>query len=159
MKGFIKNESERATYSFKRSTLPGNTISLDEIYVVVGKQSGEKKGLKFVKWLRDNKLTNSAWVLYKEEEVPYFPEDANVSTGRSSKAGGSGVNMKRISEYLEEANRKVLLIIDTPIEQSRSIIDKCNDRPILKKALAVCKMRSRTEAHQRHLLKRIEQVY
>ncbi len=159
MKGFIKNEGERATYSFKRSTLPGNTISLDEVYVVVGKQSGEKKGLKFAKWLQATRLNNSPWVLYKEEEIPYFPENENSPNGGNVKARGAGVNMKRTSEYLEETNRKVILLIETPIEQSRTLIDKCNDRGILKKALAVCKMRSRTEAHQRHLIKRLEQVY
>ncbi len=159
MKGFIKNEGERPTYSFKRSTPPGNTISLDEVYIVVGKQSGEKKGLKFVKWLKENKLVNSFWVIYREEEVLYFPEDADSSNENFPKAKGAGVNMKRTSEYLEEANIKVIKLIETPIEQARPMIDKCNDRGILRKALAVSKMQSRKEAHQRHLIKRLSQVY
>jgi len=159
MKGFIKNEGERATYSFKRSTLPGKTISLDEVYTIVGEKSGEKKGPSFAKWLRDNHLRNGPWVMYKDEASLYFPEEVLFEEKSHKSGGGAGVNMKRTSEYVEEDNRKVLQLIETPIEQARPIIDKCNDRNVLRKALAASKVQSRKEAHQRHLIKRLEQVY
>jgi len=75
MKGFVKNEGDKGIFILQRTLYPGAMLSFDEAYLSVGEKSGKKKGAPFVKWLRDNYLSATQWVFYKEDGIPYFGQE------------------------------------------------------------------------------------
>lgn len=164
MKGFVKNEGDKGSFVLQRSLHSGATLSFDEAYLTVGAKSGKKKGVEFVRWLRDNCLSGEKWVFYKEEGVPYFTEaESEKAEGPSAKldipAKGAGRVMRRHVEPTKGSEITAKTIIEAPHEQARSLIDKCKDKVVLKKALALSRHFSRKEEHMRYLMKRLEQVY
>ena len=159
MKGFVKNESDRTLFILQRAVNPGFSLTFDEAYVVVGKKSGKKKGPTFVNWLRENYFQNPHWAFYKDEGEAYFEEEAIGARPRIVTAQGAGKNLVRRDDAQEDSRALAIKILDSEIVIAKSLIDKCRDRSVLKKALAASKLRAGKEAHMRHLIRRLEQVY
>ena len=159
MKGFVKNESDRTLFVLQRAVNPGFSLTFDEAYVVVGEKSGKKKGPTFVNWLRETYFKNPLWAFYKDEGVVYFEEEALGASARKGTAQGAGKNLIRRDDTQEDSRALALEILDSEIVTAKTLIDKCKDRSVLKKALAASKLRAGKEAHMRHLIRRLEQVY
>jgi hypothetical protein len=159
MKGFIKNESKRTVFVLQRPVNPGFSLTFEEAYEVVGKKSEKKRGSTFVNWLRDNYFQDSIWAFYKEEGVAYFEDESPRKVERTTNAQGAGKNLVRRDDSHEAGSNLALKIIESDITTARTLIDKCKDRSVLKKALAATKVRANKEAHMRHLIRRLEQVY
>ncbi len=159
MKGFVKNESDRTLFVLQRAINPGFSLTFDEAYVVVGKKSGKKKGSTFVNWLRENYFQDPLWAFYKDEGEAYFEEEAIGARPRIVTAQGAGKNLVRRDDAQEDSRALAIKILDSEIVIAKSLIDKCRDRSVLKKALAASKLRAGKEAHMRHLIRRLEQVY
>jgi len=159
MKGYIKNTGDRSLFVLQRTIYPGFSITLDEAYKVVGKKSGKKRGISFVKWLRENYFKNLNWVIYKDAGEEYFFEDNQIKAVRSESARGGGKNLVRRDDARAKEAVTVENIIQSDIVAAKQLIDKCGDRSVLKKALAASKHISKKEAHMRYLIRRLEQVY
>ena len=164
MKGFVRNEGDRGGFILQRRLYPGAQISLDDAYLVVGKKSGKKEGPAFVKWLRENHLSDDRWAFYKEEGVPYFAKkEENAAPAAPAKrvapGKGAGKVMRRKTDNIRKASITAKDIIDPAYEEARVLIEKCSDKLVLKKALALSRHFSHKEQHMRHVLKRLEQVY
>jgi hypothetical protein len=165
MKGFVKNEGTEAFFILQRPVSPGGKVSFEDAYVTVGKKSGKKEGVAFVRWLRDNYFAASNWVFYKEEGVPFFSaEEAKVametSVGPVDPGKGAGKVMRRQAENTAKGTAiTAKSIIEAPYAQAKVLIDKCADKSVLKKALAASRHFSQREDHMRHIMKRLEQIY
>jgi hypothetical protein len=159
MKGFIKNESKKTIFVLQRAVNPGFSLTFDEAYVVVGEKSGKKRGPTFVNWLRDNYFQDSIWAFYKDEGESYFEDESPRKVERVTSAQGAGKNLVRRDDFQEAGGNLALKIIESDIVTARTLIDKCKDRSVLKKALGASKVRANKEAHMRHLIRRLEQVY
>ena len=159
MKGFVKNESDRTLFVLQRSINPGFSLTFDEAYVVVGEKSGKNKGSTFVNWLRETYFHDPLWAFYKDEGEDYFEEEDTGARTRITSAQGAGKNLIRRDDAREDSRALILKILDSEIVTAKTLIDKCRDRSVLKKALAASKLRAGKEAHMRHLIRRLEQVY
>lgn len=159
MKGFVKNESDRTLFILQRNINPGFSLTFEDAYVVVGKKSGKKRGPTFVNWLRETYFQDPRWAFYKDEGEAYFEEGDIVASSRVASSQGAGKNLVRRDDAQEEGRALALKILDSEIVTARTLIDKCKDRSVLKKTLAASKLRSGKEAHMRHLIRRLEQVY
>ncbi len=164
MKGFVRNEGEKGVFTLQRRLSPGTKLSFDDAYLTVGEKSGQKKGPSFVKWLRENCFTDSQWVFYKKEGVPYFTseeisqaEEKPVEVLAPSK--GAGRIMKRKADTTNKGSITPNLIIGAPFSEAQALIEKCSDKKVLKKALTLSQHFSKKDEHMRHLMKRLEQVY
>ena len=51
MKGYIKNIGNKTAFVLQRQVHPGFSIPLEDAYKVVGKKSGKRRGITFVKCL------------------------------------------------------------------------------------------------------------
>ncbi len=164
MKGFVKNEGEKGVFILQRTLYPGALLSFDEAYLSVGGKSGLKNGISFVRWLRDNYLSGAQWVFYKEEGVPYFSQEEMSEIEERpveavAPAKGAGRVMRRHVNDAKGTEITANTIIEQPFTQAKVLIDKCGDRNVLKKALALSQHFSKKEDHMRHLMKRLQQVY
>ena len=164
MKGFVKNEGDKGIFILQRTLYPGAMLSFDEAYLSVGEKSGKKKGAPFVKWLRDNYLSATQWVFYKEDGIPYFGQEElaemiDPPAEVALPAKGAGRVMRRNLNDAKGAAITASTIIEGPYTDAKVLIDKCADRNILKKALALSQHFSKKEEHMRHLMRRLQQVY
>ncbi len=164
MKGFVKNEGKKGIFILQRTLYPGSLLSFDEAYLSVGQKSGRKKGDSFVRWLRDECLSGNQWVFYKEEGVPYFSQEEldeveERPAGAVAPAKGAGRVMRRHINDAKGTEITASTIIEEPYSRAKVLIDKCADRNILKKALALSQHFSKKEEHMRHLMRRLQQVY
>jgi hypothetical protein len=159
MKGFVKNESDRTLFVLQRAINPGFSLTFDEAYVVVGEKSGKNKGSTFVNWLRETYFQDPVWAFYKDEGESYFEEEAIGNRPRTGTARGAGKNLVRRDDARADGRALALKILDSELVTAKALIDKCKDRSVLKKALAASKLRAGKEAHMRHLIRRLEQVY
>jgi hypothetical protein len=161
MKGFVKNESRDAFFVLQRPVPPGGKISLEDAYSVVGERSGKKQEAAFVRWLRDNYFKGSGWAFYREEGVPFFSEEEPVSEVKEAvvPARGAGKVMRRQSRGSKGAEVTPKTIVEAPYDRAKVLIDKCTDRAVLRKALALTRHFSKKEEHMRYLMRRLEQVY
>ena len=164
MKGFVKNEGERGTFILQRTLPPGATLSFEDAYLSVGKKSGKKKGISFVRWLRDNYLSETQWVFYKEEGIPYFvqkklKEIEEKPVEPVAPAKGAGTVMRRKPDGTKGTEITPNTIIEEQFDRAKVLIDKCADKNVLKKALVLSQHFSAKEEHMRHLMRRLQQVY
>jgi len=164
MKGFVKNEGERGVFTLQRRLNPGSTLSFDDAYLTVGEKSGKNKGPSFVKWLRESYLTGDQWVFYKQEGTPYFTSQQIEQVEEKPKeavapARGAGTVMKRKASTVSKSSITPNTIIEASFPEAHDLIEKCADRNILKKALALSQHFSKKDEHMRHLMRRLEQVY
>ena len=154
MRGFIKNEGDRAYFICQRQIPPGGKVEFENLYLSVGKKSGLDEDLEFVKWLRDNVFKRGTWGYYEDVDRPLFAEPAKekpaskkkkkeptakTSSKKGKDARGAGRNLRRDAE--DEASTEVTprAIIEAPYDQARALIEKTKDRAVLKKALALNK--------------------
>ncbi len=180
MKGFIKNETNRAFFKLQRPVPVNGKISFDNAYLTLGEKSKKPLGSSFVKWLRDNTFKDQEeWVFYKEEDVLFFksaPEikekEPKVGKGepevvvsvpkvrkKKSPSKGAGKKLTRKKEAAERMNITPSSIIEASIEEAKSLIEKTKDRAVLKKALSLANHFSKKEEHRRLVQKRLEEVY
>lgn len=158
MEGFVRNEGGRPVFILQRSILPGQKISFEDAYKVVGTKSKKRRGKAFVQWLREKVFADAVWGFYKSDGEKFFAEE--IFATEASKGGkGSGINMSRRSEALQKKEQAVEQIIISPYVIAKELIEKCKEREVLKKALALSKRITGKEAHMRHLIRRLEQVY
>ncbi len=164
MKGFVKNEGEKGVFTLQRRINPGTTLSFEDAYLTVGKKSGKKKGPSFVKWLRESHLTGNQWAFYRQEGAPYFTSE-EVEQGEEkvteavAPARGAGTVMKRKATTVNKSSITPNTIIEADFPEAHDLIEKCADRTVLKKALALSQHFSKKDEHMRHLMRRLEQVY
>ena len=159
MKGYIKNIGNKTAFVLQRQVHPGFSIPLEDAYKVVGKKSGKRRGITFVKWLRESYFNNPNWMIYKEKDEEYFAEDEKTEEVSSKSAQGAGKNLVRRDDDKTKEDVTALKIIESDIISAKQLIDKCTDKSVLRKALTASKHHSGKEAHMRHLIKRLEQVY
>ncbi len=176
MKGFIKNETGTAFFRLQRQLPVNGILSFDNAYLSVGEKSGKNCGITFVKWLKDNYFTEEGWSFYKEEGVPFFKVKEEpvvevthgepavvVSIPKKRKrvypAKGAGKNLTRNKDASETTKITPSAIIEAPVPQAKSLINKTKDRAVLKKALSLSKHFSHKEEHMRLVQKRLEEVY
>ncbi len=93
----------------------------------------------------------------KESAEPIRKEAASITKPKVD-ARGAGRKMRRDGNSLKGVKITPAMIIEANYEEASALIDKCNERPVLKKALALSKHFSGKEAHMRHLIKRVEAV-
>jgi len=176
MKGFVKNETNRSIFKLQRPLPINGILSLDNAYLTVGERSGLKKGVAFAKWLKENYFSADGWNFYKEEGVPFFKEDretavevkkgepevvVSVPKVRKKVTPGKGAGKKftRTKDANERAKVTSGLIVESSIEDAKSLINNTNDRKILKRALSMTNHFSNKEEHRRLVMKRLEEVY
>ena len=164
MKGFVKNEGEKGVFTLQRRLNPGSTLSFDAAYLTVGEKSGMKKGPAFIKWLRETCLTGNQWAFYRKEGLPYFSSEENEQRKeRPSEAvapsRGAGRIMRRKVTEVDKGTITPSVIIEAPFPEANVLIEKCSDKSVLKKALALSQHFSKKDEHMRHLMRRLEQVY
>jgi hypothetical protein len=160
MRGYVQNESNQAYFIVQRQIPPGGKVELTEIYKSVGKQSGLEEdwafydhfGKPFGAKKTAKKKTNEA--LQKETT------SSTTSSKKSKDAAGAGRTLRRDSSAVTKgAKITPATIIDAPYDQARTLIEKCTDKTVLKKSLALTKHFAKKEQHMRHIIKRLEQVY
>ena len=165
MKGFVKNEGKKGAFTLQRRLHPGSTLSFDDAYLTVGAKSGKKEGPAFIKWLRETCLTGNQWGFYKEDGVPYFTKETAKTleikpTPSSTPAKGAGRRMTRKQEGGEKGTAITPnALVEAAFPEAQALIEKCSDKTVLKKALALSQHFSKKDEHMRHLMKRLEQVY
>ena len=160
MKGFIINEGISAQFKLQRQLYPGSRLSFDDAYSVVGKKSGKRKGPTFVKWLKETCLPSPDWVFYKAEGELFFEESEklNVEVVAVKPGKGAGVTMRRKTELSKQASVGASELVEPDYSSAKELIDNCKSKAVLKKALALTRIKSNREQHMRHLMKRLEQV-
>jgi hypothetical protein len=159
MKGFIRNEGERPKFILQRGISPGLSITFEEAYDIVGKKSGKRRGPTFINWLRENHFSAPTWVFYKEEGETYFEGESLQEVASVRPARGAGKTQIRRDDSKEKEDITAQQIINSELVIAKQLIDKCKDRAVLKKALTASRHYSGKEAHMRHLIRRLEQVY
>lgn len=166
MRGFIRNETGQAVFKLQRPLPVRGVLSFDDAYLTLGEKSGKKEGPAFVKWLKENHFQDEGWVFYKEDGVPYFPQDAKEATAevpetappKVAPAKGAGKRLKKNSRPRKK-EITAASIIEAEFPQAKALIEKCNDRGTLKKAETLSNHFANKEEHRRHILRRLEQVY
>lgn len=170
MKGFIRNETDRAIFKLQRPLPINGTLSFENAYLTLGAKSGKKRGVAFVKWLQEHHFADEGWVFYKEEGVPFFPvapEEkkevvSHLERRRSKKitpAGGAGKRLAKKNDRVSNKKATAGLIIDADIELAKGMIESTKDRAILKRALSLSNHFSHREEHRRLIQRRLEEVY
>lgn len=172
MKGYIRNESNEAYFVLQRQIPPGGKVQLDDVYKTVGKKSGLAKGPEFIAWLDESVLTRGTWSFYEADDkllqtktktkkvnTKKKSTSSKTSSNTKSDAKGAGRVLRRDSTNDKGKEITPSTILEAPYEQARSIIEKCADKSVLRKALNGSKHFSGKEKHMRHLMKRLEQVY
>ncbi len=176
MKGFIKNETNKAVFRLQRSIPVNGTVLLENAFLSVGEKSGKKTALSFAKYLKENHFPEEGWVFCKEDGSPLFKEVSKPKTKVGSKepevvvpvpkkrkkvtpGKGAGKKLTRNKEANEVTEITAGAIIDAAIPQAKSLIAKTKDRGILKKALTLSSHFSNKEEHRRLVQRRLEEVY
>lgn len=176
MKGYVKNESNQAYFIVQRQIPPGGKVELIDVYKSVGKQSGLDEGSEFVDWLRTDIFTKGTWGFYDSFDKPFgikkktikkatISKDQNETTSattspkKGKEAVGAGRALRRDVNQAKGVKITPAIIIDASYDQAQSFIEKCTDKSVLKKSLALTKHFANKEKHMRHILKRLEQVY
>jgi hypothetical protein len=173
MKGFIKNETNRAVFKAQHGIPVNGILYFDAAYLALGDKSGKKPGPSFIKWLRDDYFFEEGWCFYKEEGVLFFKEEPvpEVKSGepevvvavpkrrKVSPPRGAGKKLKRKKEASEKVNITAGAIIEADLVQAQSLITKTKDRSVLKKALTLANHFSHKEEHRRLVQRRLEEIY
>lgn len=158
MKGFIRNEGREVAFKLRKHIVQGAELDLDYAYETVGKASGLKDGLAFVKWLRERYFPEPHWGFYKEDGSVL-----NLGKTTSSVAGppgkGAGKILRRDHFDGKGTDITAETIIERPFVQAKVLIDKCSDKSVLKKALTMSRHFAGKEDYMRALMRRLEQVY
>lgn len=165
--GFVKNESEVAFFKLQRSLPPGGKIKFSDAFLTIGSKSGVE-GKEFVKWLRENVFPGTDWGFYSADDVPYFSETTKINKDTapvappvSSEAGrGAGRVARRTQPKGEEKKSTITAsaIVEADFTTAKTLIEKCKQRSVLKKALNLSQTFANKDEHMRHLMKRLEQV-
>lgn len=174
MKGFIRNETNKAVFKLQRPLPPNSSLSFDDAYLALGEKSEKKEGDSFVKWLRDNHFQDEGWVFYKEEGVPYFaskktpakkkaaaptePEVVELPRPKKAPSKGAGRKLAKKARVAESAVTAGA-IIEADLPQAKEMIDKTKSRGTLKRALGLANHFSHKEEHRRLIQRRLEEVY
>lgn len=168
--GYVRNEGKRAYFKLQHSLPPEGKLSLEQAFLVIGKQSGLERGPEFTQWLRETHFAGPDWVFYDEHderlvwEVAEAPTATEVSHAEAPmrppvvKAKGAGRKLRRQNLKIDENKITPAQIIDADPAQAKNLIEQCRDKTVLKKAMALTSHFAHKEEHQRYLMRRLEQV-
>lgn len=167
--GYVKNESDRSVFKLQRTLYPGSKLNFADAFLSVGEKSGVE-GEEFVKWLRENIFPGPDWGFYRGNGKPFFSSRAKskqdvapeTPAPADSPAKGAGRNMRRKAQRSTRENKKSITpaqLVEPEYSQAKVLIDKCNDKKVLKRALTLSRNLANRGDHMRHLMKRLEQVY
>jgi chemotaxis protein histidine kinase CheA len=181
MKGFVKNNSDRAIFRAQRQFTMGGKVSFDALYASFGEASELGEGAKFVEYLRDRFFKEPIWGFYNEDGSPYFkekksaapkaPEEApkkkvarkktaaKKKAAKKAPAKGAGRRLKKDTDRVTASQIDAGAIINAELTQAKAMIEQTNDRGILKRALTLSNHLSQKEDHRRLIQRRLEQVY
>ncbi len=180
MRGYIQNTGDRAFFVLQRQLPPGGKLTLENAYKTLGKKSGlgEEDVEEFVEFLKTTALVRGSWSFFEEDgtslgvpkkkkvakkaPAPRRPTEASVAKTSSKAAKDAHGSGRNISRNLEESLGTLITpvkIIEASYEKAGLLIEKCNDKGVLKKALKATQHFAGKEQHMRHLMKRLEQVY
>lgn len=166
--GFVKNESNEAFFKLQRSLPPGGKIKFSDAFLTVGKKSGFE-GKDFVRWLRENVFPGADWGFYSDDNVPFFsetgkknPDVAPTTPPVSLEAGKGAGRVERRVRSKGETKKGLEItassIVEAEFPTAKTLIEKCKNRAVLKKALNLSQTFANKDEHMRHLMKRLEQV-
>ena len=180
MRGYVQNTGDRAFFVLQRQLPPGGKLTLENAYKVVGKKSGvkEEQVEEFAVFLKDTALARGSWEFFEDDGTslgvpkkkkvakkdPAPSRSTEASIGRTSSkverdARGAGRNISRNRDEAMGKEITPAVIIEASYEIAGPLIEKCNDKGTLKKALNASQHFAGKEQHMRHLMKRLEQVY
>jgi hypothetical protein len=188
MQGYVQNNGSTPVFIAQRGVPQGASVDFEKLHLTYAKKSGfEELEPGFVQWLRDNVFSDTkVWGFYNFDGSEYefaTPEKEEKpapkkKTARKKKAAAKKVEEvaekpapkkeargagKRLARKSTEARKGASITPSTIIEAeytiAKPLIEKCNDREVLKKALTLSRHFSSKEQHMRHLMRRLEQVY
>lgn len=156
MKGFIRNEGKEVSFKLQKHVVPGGTLTFDHAYKLVGSKSELPNNLAFLKWLKKSYFPEACWKFYKDTG-----EVLNVGKSAASKplSETSGRVLRRPDKQKKGSMVTADSIISKPIAEAKVLIEKCNDKRALRRALSMSRHFSGKEEHTRILMRRLEQVY
>lgn len=166
--GFVRNESDRSVFKVQRMLVPNGKLEFADAHVALEKKSGGLNGEEFVQWLRENVFPGPEWGFYKDEGKPFFNKSSRKDSAPDTPAPAkgaktaSGKKMKRKAPANKRDNRNEIIpaqLVDADFNKARALIDSCQDKSTLKKALNLSKNLAGRGEHMRHLMRRLEQVY
>lgn len=183
MKGFIRNESDRALFRAQRQFSVQGKVSFEALYASFGEASELPEGPKFVEYLRKRFFKEDTWGFYNEDGSPFFkakkkaaakkdpeaapkkvarkkaPAKKKAAAKKKEPAKGAGRQLKKDSTRVAASQIDAGAIINAELTQAKSMIDQTNDRGVLKRALTLSNHLSEKEGHRRLIQRRLEQVY
>jgi len=180
MKGYLQNTSARGYFTLQRQIQPGGKVQLEDAFKSIGHQSGleETQVTEFIEFLQNQVLVKGSWEYFEAEGKPFGAKtpakktpakkatpkkkaasDKGKSPKKANDAKGAGRALRRDINEAQGITVTPAAIIDAPYDQARGLIEKTNDRSVLKKALALTQHFGGKERHMRHLMKRMEQIY
>lgn len=189
MKGFVRNNSDRAIFRAQRQFTQGGRVSFDALYASFGEASELSEGTKFVEYLRDRFFKEPIWGFYNEDGSSFFKEKKSAAPKDSEEAPkkvakkkaarkkaarkkapakkaakkdpgkGAGRKLRKDTTKVVASQIDAGAIINAELIQAKAMIDKTNDRGVLKRALTLSNHLSQKEDHRRLIQRRLEQVY
>jgi len=168
--GFVRNEGSRSVFKVQRMLPPGSKLDFSDAYLALSKKSGGLEGEDFVKWLRKNIFPGPDWGFYKADDKPFFnsssrkdvASEAPPPLSSKSRKTASGRKMSRKDPETRRDNRnkiKPAQLVEADFSQARVLIEKCQDKSVLRKGLTLSKNLANRGEHMRHIMRRLEQVY
>jgi len=168
VKGYIVNNTGRSKHIFKKTVYPGQTVSIERAYNMVGSKVPE--GNSFIEWLEE-----------------YLPEGWEVNVVKQEMSDATGGRMYKetltaipvVEEAKEEASEKTVsdapsLEYSTPRaiskmsardiynlrikDNPRRLLKNINSIHKLRRALSLCKNDSRKETLSRLIKGRIKEL-
>jgi len=167
MKGFVKNESNKSVFKVQRMLVPGGKLTFEDADATLSKKSGGLEGDDFIFWLRENVFPGPEWGFYNDKGKPFFntSKRKDVAPEKPIPPKGvrtaSGKKMVRKSPNTSRDNKNQLKpaqLLEADFSQARIVIDRCQDKQVLKKALTLSKNLAKRGEHMRYLMQRLQQV-
>jgi hypothetical protein len=141
-----------------RDLIPRKMIKEKEYIIMKGfvKNEGERGVFTLQRRLNPGSTLSFDDAYFTSEEVEQGEEKVTEAV---APARGAGTVMKRKATTVNKSSITPNTIIEAAFPEAHDLIEKCADRNVLKKALALSQHFSKKDEHMRHLMRRLEQVY
>lgn len=167
LKGFVRNDGKTAVFKVQRSLPPSAKVTLESLYLALGKKSGLERGPEFVCWVRENVFPGPDWGFYNTDGTPFFSEKKGKVEDVAPEAPpavavkpaeGAGLVVKKKNSQPKVGEITPVKILEAEVGTAELLIEECHDKTVIRKAINLANHLANKEEHRRHLLRRLEQI-
>ena len=143
MEGYVKNISRVPFYIMKRTVVPGESLSAEEIKKRYYNESGASTDAKFIEWLKSTVfLDTSVWEMKLRVSKPRKNKDDNNDQA-SNKPSTPHVVKTNPNVKVDELDPNKLLKMSAV--DCKKFLEKCDDTKFLKQLLSKAEKMARKQ--------------